>query len=196
MPTEPGAPDPGANGTSEDERSGGNSGKAWLTPVVVAAAVSAAGLVIAAAVTGVFGLLGSTSSSSTTSTQTCNGFRADVEIPSQVGPYPILTINFDCAPVPGQQYLWVVEADGIGKDNHAEYYPKRFESGVQVGVPFSTSLDLHNDKIGEQNCIYVISVTTQQYENIESNLNGNNFTLQLPDSIDRVSAPACEKREQ
>lgn len=149
-----------------------------------------------AAVTGIFGLLGSASSSTPTTTQTCNGFRADVEIPSQVGPYPTLTINFDCAPAPGHQYLWVVEADGIGKDNHAEYYPKRFESGMQVGVPFSTSLDLHNDKIGEQNCIYVISVTTQEYENIESNLNGNNFTLQLPDGVDRVSAPACEKREQ
>ena len=196
MPTEPGSPDPGAAGNSEDERPAVSSGKAWRNPAVVTAAVTAAGVVIAAAVTGIFGLLGSTSSSSTTSTQACNGFRADAEIPSQVGPYPTLTVNFDCAPVPGQQYLWVVEADGIGKDNHAEYYPKRFESGVQVGVPFSTSLDLHSDRIGEQNCIYVISVTTQQYENIESNLNGNNFTLQLPDGVDRVSAPACEKREQ
>jgi hypothetical protein len=106
-----------------------------------------------------------------------------------------LTIDFNCAPAAGQTYLWVVEADGIGKDKHTEYYPKQFKSGVQVGVPFTTSLDLHNDKIGEQNCIYVISVTTQQFENIESNLNGNNFTLQLSD-VARVSAPACEKRAQ
>jgi hypothetical protein len=196
MPSEPRSPDPGALDPPADERPAVSSGRAWRNPAVVTAAVTAAGVVIAAAVTGIFGLLDSTSNSATKSTQTCNGFRADVEIPSRVGPYPTLTINFDCGPVPGRQYLWVVEADGIGKDNHAEYYPKRFQPGVQVGVPFSTSLNLHNDKIGEQNCIYVISVTTQQYENIESNLNGNNFTLQLPDSVDRVSAPACEKREQ
>jgi hypothetical protein len=179
MPTEP-----------EPSDSGG-SRKAWRHPAVVAAAVAALGTVIAAAVTGIFGLLGGPSDPTTPA---CNGFRADVAIPSQPGPSPTLTINLNCPPVQGQQYLWVVEADGIGKDNHQEFYPKPFAPGVQVGAPFNTTLDLHGDKIGEQNCIYVISVTTQQYENIESNLNGNGFTLQLPGSIDHVSARACEKR--
>ena len=168
--------------------------KIWRKTPVVAAAVTTAGAIIAAVVAGVFSLSGGTTPPTTGGAQACDGFRANVQIPPQVGPRAILTIRFDCPPVSGQQYMWVVEADGIGKDNHAEYYPKTFNSDVHAGDIFNNPINFQDDKIGEQNCFYVISVTTQQYENIQENLNGNNFTLQLP-GVDRVSAPACEKRE-
>jgi hypothetical protein len=168
--------------------------KVWRKTPVVAAAVTTTGVVIAAVVAGVFSLSGGTTSSTTEVTQACDGFRANVQIPPQVGPRAILTIEFNCPPVPGQQYMWVVEADGIGKDNHAEYYPKTFNSAVQAGTVFNNPISFQDDKIGEQNCFYVISVTTQQYENIQENLNGNNFTLQLP-GVNHVSATSCETRE-
>jgi hypothetical protein len=171
--------------------------KIWRKTPVITAAVTTTGAVIAAVVAGIFSLSGSTSggttSPATADAQACDGFRAKVQIPAQVGPRAILTITFDCPPVSGQQYMWVVEADGIGKNNHAEYYPKTFNSQVHAGDIFNNPVSFQDDKIGEQNCFYVISVTTQQYENIQDNLNGNNFTLQLP-GVDRVSAPACEKR--
>jgi hypothetical protein len=167
--------------------------KIWTRTPVVAAAVTTAGAVIAAAVTGAFSPPGGTPGTTTGTTQACDGFRANVQIPPQVGPRAILTVKFNCPPVSGQQYMWVVEADGIGKDNHAEYYPKTFNSEVHAGDIFNNPIDFQDDKIGEQNCFYVISVTTQQYENIQENLNGHNFTLQLP-GIDRVSAQACEQR--
>jgi hypothetical protein len=125
----------------------------------------------------------------------CPGFRVNVEIPAQVNQYPTLTFDFNCPPAAGQQYLWVIASE-VTSPPHDEYYPKQFESGVQVGTPYTTSLDLHDDKIGQRNCIFVISVTNQQFENIESNLNENNFTLELPAGIERVSAPACEERVQ
>jgi hypothetical protein len=168
--------------------------KIWHKTPVVTAALTTTGAIIAAVVAGVFSLSGGTTSSTTGGAPPCDGFRANVQIPPQVGPRAILTIRFDCPPVSGQQYMWVVEADGIGKDNHAEYYPKTFNSEVHAGDIFNNPINFQDDKIGEQNCFYVISVTTQQYENIQENLNGNNFTLQLP-GVDRVSAQACEKRE-
>jgi hypothetical protein len=168
--------------------------KIWRKTPVVTAAVTTAGVVIAAVIAGIFSLSGGTTSPPTEGAQACDGFRANVQIPPQVGPRAILTIRFDCPPVSGQQYMWVVEADGIGKDNHAEYYPKTFNSEVHAGDIFNNPINFQDDKIGEQNCFYVISVTTQQYENIQENLNGNNFTLQLP-GVDHVSAQACEKRE-
>jgi hypothetical protein len=168
--------------------------KIWQKTPVITAAVTTTGAVIAAVVVGVFSLPSGTTSPTAEGPPACDGFRASVQIPPQVGPRAILTIKFNCPAVSGQQYMWVVEADGIGKDNHAEYYPKTFNSEVHAGDIFNNPISFQDDRIGEQNCFYVISVTTQQYENIQENLNGNNFTLQLP-GVDRVSAQACEKRE-
>lgn len=200
MPTGPtSSPGPAADGNPQDGKPAGGPRRVRYNTTIAAAVITAAGAITAAVATGAFGLLGNPSASPSSpppGAQECSGFRADVEIPSRVGPYPALTFHFYCAPAAGQQYLWVVEADGIGKDDHTEYYPKPFKSEVRAGATFTTSLDVSKDRIGEQNCIVVISVTTAQYEDIESNLNGNNFTLQLPDSVAQVSAPACEKRER
>ena len=167
--------------------------KVWRRAPVIAAAVTATGAVIVAVIAGISSPSGSVTNPPTGNTPVCDGFRANAQIPPQVGPRAILTITFNCPPAPGQQYMWVVEADGIGKDNHAEYYPKVFNSTVQAGEIFNNPISFQDDKIGEQNCFYVISVTMQQYENIEDNLNANNFTLQLP-GVNHVSATTCETR--
>jgi hypothetical protein len=191
----------GKNRTLSSPANGKTSGagehgtrKIWQKTPVVTAAVTTTGAIIAAVIAGVFTLSGGTTNPTAEDARSCDGFRANVQIPPQVGPRAILTIKINCPPVSGQHYMWVVEADGIGKDNHAEYYPKIFNSAIHAGDIFNSPINFQNDKIGEQNCFYVISVTTQQYENIQENVNGNYFTLQLP-GVDRVSAQACEKRE-
>jgi hypothetical protein len=195
MATQATSPDPhGTHSPESTEPAGAESTrKAWRSTPVIVATVTTAGAIIAAAVTGAFSLPGGTAGPVAPSDPACDGFRADVQIPGQVGPRATLTIRVNCPPVSGQRYMWVVEADGIGKDNHAEYYPKSFNSAVHAGDVFNSLINFQDDKIGEQNCFYVVSVTTQQYENIEENLNGNNFTLQLP-GVNRVSEQACETR--
>jgi hypothetical protein len=170
---------------------------------IIAAAIPAAAVIVAALITGVFGLLANSSSSSSSSNpptpanssaQECSGFRADVGIPPEVGSYAVLTIDFNCAPAAGQQYLWVVEAKDIGTNGHSEFYPKQFASGPHVGTPFNHTVDFTKDKIGQQNCFYIISVTNSEYDEIENNLSTNGYTLHLPEGVDQVSSPACETR--
>lgn len=203
MPAEPKSPDPAPNSNPGDTNKPNRSRRFKVKTAIIAAGVTAIGAIVVALINGVFGLFANSpapppssapSDSTTSSAQACSGFRADATIPPQVGPYAVLTIDFICAPAAGQQYLWVVEAQDIGTDDHSEFYPKPFTSGVHVGIPFTHTIDFHDDKIGQRNCFYVISVTSGEYQNIESNLNQNNFTLHLPDGADRVSAPACETR--
>jgi hypothetical protein len=198
MPGEPTSSDAAAAGDPEGAQSNGSK-TAYNKTAIAVAAVGAIGVIVAAAVTGVFGLLDKPSTGASSSGgqrgQACSGFAADVQIPSSVGSNPTLTFQFNCTPPAGYKYLWVIEAVDIGKDHHTEYYPKEFSSTPSINTPLSYPLDLSKDKIGERNCILVISSTIAQYRNILNNLNDRNFTLQLPDSIATVSKPACEQRE-
>jgi hypothetical protein len=159
MPAGPESTNPAANGNAGGTERPGRSRKIKLKTTIIATAITTAGAIVVALINGAFGLFTNspTSSPSTASSnpthasaQACSGFRADVEIPSEVGPYAVLTIDFNCAPAAGQQYLWVIEAKDIGTDDHSEFYPKQFTSGVHVGIPFSHTVDFHNDKIGNR----------------------------------------------
>jgi hypothetical protein len=198
MPSEPTSSDVTDGGNPEDAQSD-KTKMSYNKTAIAVAAVGATGVIVAAAVTGIFGLLGKPSTGASNSdgqrSQKCSGFAADVQIPSSAGSNPALTFQFNCTPAAGHKYLWVVEAVDIGKDHHTEYYPKEFSSTPSVNTPLSYALDLSKDKVGERNCILVISPTIAQYQDILNNLNDRNFTLQLPDSVAKVSKPACEQRE-
>jgi hypothetical protein len=90
--------------------------------------------------------------------------------------------------------LWVIEEKVTGSNPHSAFYPKQFTSGIHVGIPFNHTIDFTKDKIGAQNCFYVISVNNDEYDAIETNLNPSGYTLQLPVGADQVSASACEMR--
>lgn len=201
MPAEPGSTNPANNSDRGDARSRRSSRKIKASRGTLIAAIGAAGAIGAAAIGGIFAIFANSSSPPSTppyptasSTQGCSGFRATVNIPPQVQSSAVLTIDFNCPPVTGQQYLWVVEAKDIGQNSHSEFYPKQFTSGVHVGTPFNHTIDFTSDKIGEQNCFYVISVNNDEYEAIETNLSPNGYVLQLPVGADQVSSSACETR--
>lgn len=198
MPSEPTSSDAATGGNPEDAQSEGTK-MAYNKTAIAVAAVGAAGVIVAAAVTGIFGLLDKPSTGASNShgqrSQACSGFAADVQIPNSVGPSPTLTFQFNCTPAAGHKYLRVVEAVDIGKDHHTEYYPKEFSSTPNVNTPLNYTLDLSKDRIGERNCIIVVNPTIAQYQEILNNLNDQNFTLQLPDSVATVSKPVCEQRQ-
>ena len=203
MPAGPETPNPASNGNEGAAKRMRRTRNKKREAGIIAAVIAAAGVIIAAFITGVFSLHTNSPPSSPPSTsstpvkptaQACSGFRADVNIPPEVRSDAVLTIDFNCAPAAGQQYLWVVEAKDIGTNNHSEFYPKQFTSTVHTGIPFNHSVDFTNDKIGQQNCFYVISVNNDEYDEIENNLSPNGYTLHLPDGVDQVSAPACETR--
>ena len=201
MSAESGSPNPANNGDREGATSRRSSRKNKANRGTLIAVIGAAGVIGAAVIGGIFAIFANSSSSSSTpptptnsSVQACSGFRATTDIPSQVESTAVLTIDFNCAPVAGQQYLWVVEAKDIGQNSHSEFYPKQFTSGVRVGTPFNHAIDFTKDKIGEQNCFYVISVNNDEYDAIETNLSASGYTLQLPVGADQVSASACETR--
>jgi hypothetical protein len=202
MPDEPSSPSPApsedsTNARPEDKEDRSERTKSKTT--IIVAACGAGGAVLAAVVAGIFAILSKSPANQpaplSASSSACSEFPADVDVPSSVGSAATLTFHFSCAPAAGHQYLWVVEADGIGQDKHAEYYPKQFDSAVDAGATVTYILPLQKDTIGEQNCIYVISPTNAQFQTLENSLSPQNFTLQLPDSIDRVSKPACETRQ-
>jgi hypothetical protein len=199
---EPESGDPSGTGNREGVKRARRSRKIKAKPgvivAVIVAFIGAAGAIGAAAVDGAFA---NSSPSSTpppipakSNAQVCSVFRADASIPPQVGPYAVLTVDFECAPAAGQQYMWVVEAKNIGINQHSEFYPQPFTSGVHVGIPFNHTIDFSKDTIGEQNCFYVISVTDAEYDAIESNLTPDGYTLHLPAGVNIVSATACESR--
>lgn len=201
MSAGPESPNTADDGNQKGLRKRRHSRRMTMTEKVsiVVALIGAAGLIGSAVATGIFGIFSNSSSSSTSPTssataQACSGFRATVNIPPQVGPYAVLTIDFNCAPLLGQQYLWVVQAKNIGVNHHSEFYPKPFTSGIHIGIPFNHTINFTQDKIGQQNCFYVIMVTNDEYDAIESNLTPNGYTLSLPVGVDQVSIPACETR--
>ena len=129
----------------------------------------------------------------TASKPSCPGVPVDVQVPSAPGPQAVVTITELCRPEPGHDYLWVIEADGIQPGNHMEFYPKTLPE-APIGQGISLHINLNNDSIGEQNCVYVLEPSDSQYEQLLGSLNANNFVSTLPDEITRVSAPHCERR--
>ena len=90
--------------------------------------------------------------------------------------------------------MYVVEAEKFGKDKNVAYYPKDFTSATQADATINYDLPLQNDLIGQENCIYVISPTFSQRQALESSLTPQNYTLNLPGNIAKVSTKACETK--
>ena len=167
----------------------------------VGTAIAATAAIWAAVVTGVFNSFNKDTTPTpapTTSTSAspvaCNGFRVEVLYPKETGPQPNATFTVRCAPEPGRQFVWIVEAEDISADHHKEYYPKAVLPS-QPGATVTYPIDVSKDAIGQVNCVYVISATAAQLTQLQGNIDSHNLTLHLPDGIQRESQAACGRRQ-
>jgi hypothetical protein len=200
QPTEPVPSADASDNSGGNNEPPGRFDSLQVKVAIVTASIAAVGAIVAAAVTGVFGLLGPGSrpgpvnSGTANPTAGCPGSAVSVQVPGEVESQATVTFRFFCAPAKGFEYLRIIEALKVGRPSHTEYYPKQFAVGVRANTTVNLPLDVSGDKVGQQNCIVVYSVTISEAEQILDNLNSHNLTLQLPSDIDQVSNRACETR--
>lgn len=189
---------PPASDTSAPRR------RKWRIPAVIGAAIlTAAGTAVAAIINSLTNkapdptpppTVPSSTATSTSGTAPCNGFRVDVLYPSETGPQPKVTFTIRCAPEAGREFVRVIEAEDIGTDHHKEFYPKDVLPS-QPGATVTYSIDVSKDKIGDTNCVYAVSVTPDQLEQIQSNLDSHNLTTNPLPGAQRESRDACGRRQ-
>ncbi|OEJ56767.1 hypothetical protein BGM19_00550 [Streptomyces agglomeratus] len=163
---------------------------------VVAAIVMAVGTVIAALMTGLFGLVneeadGADKNGAPTS---CEGQRVDLKAPAEVGPTYDLQLTINCAPQPGEKYILIAELTNVGKPGteHTLYCP-RLEPDPEIGAK---SYRRTNGKspIGSVRTLYVYSVTPEQEQIIDSSPVDGDCVAALPQDADKVSNSVQVKR--
>jgi hypothetical protein len=182
--------------------------KSRVTRILIAtgSVLAVAGTVIAAIINGVFATANkapdptppptvpAVGPTSTSETSACNGFRVEVLYPSETGPQPKVTFTIRCAPEGDRKFVRVIEAEDIGADHHKEFYPKDVLPS-QPGATVTYAIDVSRDKIGDTNCVYAISVTPAQLEQIQSNLDSHNLTTNPLPGAQRESRDACGRRQ-
>ena len=125
----------------------------------------------------------------------CSDFPVEVSLPEQVGSSGAVTFDIHCPPGGGDVYLPIMQRTSLGENAHPEYYPMRHSLPLEVNTPLSYTVDTDDDVSGSSICVYVIEPTRSQYDDILGSLDASDQLLSIPDSIQRVSAQECTRRQ-
>ncbi|MEU7553909.1 hypothetical protein AB0B01_16445 [Streptomyces sp. NPDC044571] len=168
---------------------------------------------IAALVTGLFGLTDSSKSdegpkpSPSGSTQPaqpspqesrppieCEGERVNLEAPTDVGPTYDLIVTASCPPVSGEKYYLIAALADVGRPGTEHpLYCRAGRLDGKVGTQ-AYEQDLHKATVGSARTVYVLSVNAQEERELISNTTEGKCTMQLPDNADKVSGSIRVKR--
>ena len=123
------------------------------------------------------------------SSAACDGERVSLDAPTDVGPTYDLGVTVNCPPLPGEKYYLIAEVASVGRPGteHPLYCP-RGKLGGTVGTQ-TYEQDLHKAPAPSARTIYVLSVNSQEEQELFRNPVQDNCKLRLPDTADKVSAP-------